>query len=585
MKLSPFTYLFLAFSILTTSCSKGNSEPISSVQTTGTNVSMSTDKACYSPGDVVTFTIDHSLPATAKVRYRYLSDVVAENTLSGTTWQWTAPSADFTGYMVDVFDTVNGQEVIYGSIGVDVSSDWSHFPRYGFLSTYPQMTTTAIDYVISDLNRHHINGIQFYDWEYEHHQPLAGTATDPANEWLDIANRDTYFSTVKGYIDAAHGCNMKAMSYNLAYGALSDAAADGVADQWYIYKDASHTTKDVCNLATPMFKSNIWILDPSNTSWQQYIAAKTQDAYTALGFDGYHIDQLGDQGTVYNYSGQTVDLSTAFQSFINAMKTDQPGKHLIMNAVNQFGQQNIANSPVDFLYTEVWSPNDGYADLATIIANNNSYSNNTKETTLAAYMDYDLAKSTGFFNTPSVLLTDAVIFAFGGSHLELGEHMLDNEYFPNNNLQMKGDLRDALVHYYDFLVAYENLLRDGGSINAPTVACLDGKMTLNQWPPQMGSVAVSGRDMGTEQVIHLVNFSNATSLDWRDTNGTQTAPNTIVNTKISFSTTKTVKNVWMASPDYNDGTPQIVSFTQTTNNVSFTLPSLQYWDMVVVEYK
>jgi dextranase len=266
------------------------------------------------------------------------------------------------------------------------------------------------------------------------------------------------------------------------------------------------------------------------------------------------------------------------------MKTDQPNKRLVMNAVNQFGQQNIANSPVDFLYTEVWSPNDGYADLATIIANNNTYSNNTKNTTLAAYMDYDMANSTGFFNTPGVLMTDAVIFAFGGSHLELGEHMLDKEYFPNNNLQMKGDLRDALIHYYDFLVAYENLLRDGGVTNTPSVVCLDGKMALNQWPPQIGNVAISGRDMGNEQVIHLLNFNNANSLKWRDTNGTQTTPNTIMNTKISFSTTKTVKNVWMASPDYNDGTPQVLSFKQTGGNVVFTLPSLQYWDMVVVEY-
>jgi dextranase len=577
-------YLFFAFLILASSCSKGNNIPLSPIQNTASSVTISTDKACYSPDNVVTFTINHTLPATAKVRYRHLLNVVAENTLSGTTWQWTAPNIDFMGYMVDVFDTVNGQEVIYGSIGVDVSSDWSKFPRYGFLSSYPQMTTTAIDYVINNLNRYHINGIQFYDWEYEHHQPLAGTVTNPASEWLDIANRDTYFSTVKGYIDAAHACNMKAMSYNLAYGALSDAAADGVSDQWYIYKDASHTTKDVCNLAAPMFKSNIWLLDPSNTSWQKYIAAKTQDAYTVFGFDGYHIDQLGDQGTVYNYTGQTVNLSTAFESFINAMKTDQPNKRLVMNAVNQFGQQNIANSPVDFLYTEVWSPNDGYADLATIIANNNTYSNNTKNTTLAAYMDYDMANSTGFFNTPGVLMTDAVIFAFGGSHLELGEHMLDKEYFPNNNLQMKGDLRDALIHYYDFLVAYENLLRDGGVTNTPSVVCLDGKMALNQWPPQIGNVAISGRDMGNEQVIHLLNFNNANSLKWRDTNGTQTTPNTIMNTKISFSTTKTVKNVWMASPDYNDGTPQVLSFKQTGGNVVFTLPSLQYWDMVVVEY-
>ncbi len=584
MRLSPFVYLFFVFSMLTTSCSKGNNIPLSPVQNAATSVIIATDKACYSPNDVVTFTIDHSLPETAKVRYRHLSNVVAVNTLSGTTWQWTAPSTDFTGYMADVFDTVNGKEVIYGSIGVDVSSDWSHFPRYGFLSAYPQMTTSAIDYVINDLNRHHINGLQFYDWEYEHHQPLAGTVTNPASEWQDIGKRNTYLSTVKGYIDAAHACNMKAMSYNLIYGALSDAAADGVSDTWYVYTDKYHVNKKVFKLDPSMFKSYIWVLDPFNTAWQQYIADKTDDVYKVLDFDGYHIDQLGDLGTLYNYSGQLVNLPSGFESFIKAMKVDQPNKRLVMNAVNQFGQQNIADSPVDFLYTEVWSPNDGYADLATIIANNNGYSNNTKKTTLAAYMDYDLANSTGFFNTPGVLMTDAVIFAFGGSHLELGEHMLDKEYFPNNNLQMKGDLRDALIHYYDFLVAYENLLRDGGITNTPSVACLDGKMVLNQWPPQIGSVAVFGKDLGNEQVIHLLNFTNANSLNWRDTNGTQPTPDAIVNTKVSFSTTKTVKNVWMASPDYQDGTPQVLSFTQTGGNVVFTLPSLQYWDMVVVEY-
>ncbi|MBB3188141.1 glycoside hydrolase family 66 protein [Microbacter margulisiae] len=585
MRHSPFIYLFLLFSLLATSCSKGNGISSPPVQVSATPVNISSDKACYSPGSVVTFTIDHALPSTVKIRYRHLSTILDEKPLSGATWQWTTPSTDFSGYMVDLYDVVNGQEVVYGSIGVDVSSDWSHFPRYGFLSAYPQMTPAAIDYVINNLNRYHINGLQFYDWEYEHHQPLDGTVANPATEWTDIANRPTYLSTVKGYINAAHACNMKTMSYNLAYGALSDAAADGVSDEWYIFKDASHSNPDVCNLPAPMFKSNIWILDPSNSSWQQYIASKTDDVYAALGFDGYHIDQLGDQGTVYNYSGQIVNLPAAFGSFINAMKSNAPDKHLVMNAVNQFGQPNIANSPVDFLYTEVWSPNDGYKDLATIIANNNSYSNNTKKSILAAYMDYDLANSTGFFNTPGVLMTDAVIFAFGGAHLELGEHMLDKEYFPNDNLQMKGDLRDALTHYYDFLVAYENLLRDGGTQNTPVVACLDGKMTLNEWPPQTGSVAITGRDMGNTQVIHFLNFTNANSLNWRDANGTQPAPSTIANTQVAFSTTKAVKNVWMASPDYNDGTPQTLSFTQSNGTVTFTLPSLLYWDMVVVEYK
>ncbi len=78
-------------------------------------------------------------------------------------------------------------------------------------------------------------------------------------------------------------------------------------------------------------------------------------------------------------------------------------------------------------------------------------------------MDYNLASSKGYFNTPGVLLTDAVIFSFGGAHLEMGDHMLCKEYFPNSNLQMKPELQAAIVHYYDFLTAYQNLLRDGGA--------------------------------------------------------------------------------------------------------------------------
>jgi dextranase len=584
MKRITFIYLLFTFLFLASSCSKGSNSSPAPVPVPVTSVKISTDKASYPPGSTVTFTIDKALPATAKVRYRHLSEVISEAPLAGTSWQWQAPDQDFTGYLVDVYDVVNGKEIIYGSIGVDVSSDWSHFPRYGFLSSYPKMTTDAINYVINNLNRYHINGLQFYDWEYEHQQPLAGTPDHPDSVWQDIAKRDTYLSTVKGYIAAAHACNMKAMSYNLAYGVLSNATADGVQDSWYLYTDKNHVNKKVFKLDLSMFKSYIWLVDPSNTAWQQYIAQKTDDMYKVFDFDGYHIDQLGDQGVLYDYNGQQVSLPTGFESFIKAMKADDPGKSLVMNAVNQYGQQQIAASPVDFLYTEVWAPNDGYKDLSTIIENNDAYSNDTKKTVLTAYMDYNIADAPGYFNTPGVLMTDAVIFAFGGDHLELGEHMLGKEYFPNNNLQMRGDLRDALVHYYDFMVAYENLLRDGGSLNSPSVACTDGKVTVSAWPPQLGSVAVTGRNLGNTQVIHLLNYAGASNLAWRDANGTQTAPQASSNVKLSFQTSKTVKKVWVASPDYLDGTPQMLDFTQTGAGITFTLPSLQYWDMVVVEY-
>jgi dextranase len=542
-----------------------------------------TDKAIYNPGQIVTFTLNKTVPAAAKIRYRRLFETIAETPFISKSWQWTTPSTDFTGYMVDVYTIENGQEKIQASIGVDVSSDYSRFPRNGFLSSYGPLTNGEMQLVVSNLNRYHINVVQFYDWQYKHHLPLAGTIASPAAQWKDIANRDTYLSTVKGYVDAAHGFGMKSMFYNLAYGALSDAASDGVPSQWYIYKDASQTNRDYFPLGSP-FRSSIYLLDPSNSGWQQYISAKNNDAYAVLKFDGYQVDQLGDRGIVYTAAGNALNLANTFKPFLQAMKDASPSKSLVMNAVNQYGQQGISQAPVDFLYTEVWSPNDGYKDLASIIQYNDALTSNVKKTILAAYMDYDLANSTGYFNTPGVLLTDAVIFAFGGAHLELGEHMLGKEYFPNDNLQMKPELKTAITSYYDFLVAYENILRDGGSFNSPVVSCSNNKIILNTWPPQAGQVSVVGKNFTGKQVLHLLNFTNATSMNWKDANGTQAAANTIVDAKIDFTTSGTVNKIWYASPD-ESGVARQLNYTQTGNTVSFSVPSLKYWDMVVVEYQ
>ncbi|MBO9635610.1 MAG: glycoside hydrolase family 66 protein, partial [Chitinophagaceae bacterium] len=543
-------------------------------------LTINADKAVYKPGETVRFSINKPLTGNLKIRYRHLMETISDAAFSGDSWSWTAPATDFTGYMVDIYETVDGKEKIYASVGIDISSSWAKFPRYGFLSKYGQLSDADIKKVMDDLTRHHINGLQFYDWQYKHHMPLAGSAAAPQAVWKDLSNRDVYLSTLRGYIDAAHQRGMQAMFYNLAFGALSDAAADGVKEEWYAFKDKLHTTKDKHALPLNFFKSDIYVTDAGNTNWQQYIAARHNDVYQALNFDGFHIDQLGDRGALYTYNGTAIDQAATFKPFIQAMKTAQPNKKLVMNAVNQYGQAGlIATAPVDFLYTEVWGPNDGYSHLADIIRNNDYYGNNTKPSILAAYMNYNKADQAGYFNTPGVLLTDAVIFAFGGAHIELGEHMLGKEYFPNNNLLMPDELRNTLVQYYDFMVAYENLLRDGGTFNSPAVNCTNGKATINNWPPAKGSVSAFGKEFANRQVLHFLNFNNANSLEWRDNNGTQAKPATIENMEVEVNVPKTVKRVWIASPDYNNGVASTISFTQSGNTVKMMLPSLQYWDM------
>lgn len=584
----------IVISANTIACEKSNDNftsapdsviPVNPATPTYLNADLETDKAAYFPGSAVTFTIDNSgLPASFNVRYKYLDEVINQGSVSGASWTWKTPGTDFSGYIVEVYGGNGNSETIYATAGIDVSSDWTKFPRHGFLSKFPQLTDADMDAAIRTLNKYHINGLQFYDWQNKHHMPLPVADGLPADSWKDIINRDIYLSTVEYYIEKAHSRNMKTMFYNLAYGAWDDAEADGVKKEWYIFTDDGHLNRDFHPLSSP-FLSNIFLIDPSNSDWQQYIVSENKKVYQFLDFDGYHVDQLGDRGTRYKYDGSLLNLSQTYKPFIEVMKSNAPSKNIVMNAVNQYGQQGIAQSPVDFLYTEVWSPHDTYNDLSYVILQNNTYSNNTKNTVLAAYMNYDLANQKGYFNTPSVLMTDAVIFAFGGAHLELGEHMLGKEYFPNDNLQMKADLKTALVDYYDFLVAYQNLLRDGGSFNIAAITSPGGKMQIANWPAHQGEVATICKKVGNRQVIHLINFTDSKSQQWRDNKGTQIIPTLIKDAPLSVSSNQTVKKVWLASPDIIGGASLQLQFSQTGSQVVFTLPELKYWTMIVLEYE
>ena len=552
-------------------------------------VQLNTDKACYAPGEAVKFTLNKLIQdaPNVMVRYRHLGTTIGEDPLSSCEWTWQPPATDYQGYLVDIYSTDgNGVETVYGSIAVDVSSSPDRFPRNGFLSSYGNMSDQDISDIMSNLNRHHINYVQFQDWHYKHHKPLAGTAAAPMEVWTDIINRDCYKKTVEGYIEKSHQYGMKTLFYNLAYGALADAEEDGVQEEWYIFKDANHVVKDCHELGSP-FKSSIYLVNPGNEAWIDYIAKQNSDVYAVFDFDGYQIDQLGGRGDTYDYYGSRVNLDQTFKHFIESMKEANPDKSLVMNAVGQYGQENqISKAPVDFLYTEVWDHNDdkGFTIFSDIITDNDKWSNG-KETVLAAYMNYEHGrKGRSYFNTPGILMGCAAAFAWGGSILQLGEHMLCNEYFPSNNLSMRGELKIAMIHYYDFLTAYQNLLREDGEWFGVDVTTTTGDVVFNQWGPVRGQIATVGKRFATCDVIHLLSYRNATHLDWCDTNANQGEPDLLESLSVSFAVKQNPKSVWVASPDVKDGVAIPLEYEYTGGKVTITLPALKYWDMVVVEY-
>lgn len=536
------------------------------------------DKAKYDPGEEVNFKVNGTHQNTV-VRYKHLGQVIEEENLSASSWTWTPPSEDFRGYMVELVKITDAEETVLGTVAVDVSSDWTRFPRYGFLSEFGNVSPAQRAGVLNNLKDFHINGLQYYDWHDKHHIPLPTDENGtPLDSWTDLFTRPVEFETVEGYITGGHERNMASMFYNLLFGVWNPDEEDNVKEEWLMFKDRFNNNADRHSLGD---FGDILLTDPSNDEWQEYIFNQTSTVYENLNFDGWHLDQLGDRGRLYDFEGYVIPIGEAYQDFLVNLNQRFPEKKMVLNAVDQFQQRKILNAPVDFAYSEVWGRSQ-YQDLVQVILENYEYSDGELNTVLAAYMNYDA--ESGVFNTPGVLLTDAVIFAFGGSHLELGEHMLSSEYFPNTKLTMEPQLETSLKEYYDFMVAYQNLLRDGGSFNSPVVRSTDEDVRINNWPPVFARTAAVGKEIENSQVVHLLNFDGVSTLQWRDNNRVQTVPNVKDDFSVSIQAGRNVSRVWFASPDMDGGASKELEFSQDGNEINVQVPYLKYWSMLVLEY-
>ncbi|WP_372661659.1 glycoside hydrolase family 66 protein [Cohnella sp.] len=551
--------------------------------------SVSTDKAAYNPGESVKFTLQLKLAETGskvRVQYRHLGKIIGndehELDRQQIEWSWEPPTDDGKGYMAEVFIVSKDGVTDHLNIGVDISSDWAKFPRYGYLADFPSMSKEEITKVIDRLNRFHINGIQFYDWQYKHHEPIKMDADKPAAQWNDIANRPVALETVNNYIELAHDRNMKAMNYNLLFGAYENADKEGVKKEWGLFKGPAQTNQDKHPLPDS-WASDIMLYDPQNTEWQDYLIGKEVEVFKLLPFDGWHVDQLGDRGSLWNAASKKVRLPEGYVSFLKAAKQKLDVDY-VMNAVGQYGQAFLAaGAPLDFLYTEVWSGHPKYRSLKEIIDQNSKFSKNQLNTVLAGYMNYDLSNSPGEFNTPGVLLTDAVIFASGGSHLELGENMLSKEYFPHKNLSIPLELEEQLIRYYDFLVAYQNVLRDGME-ESELQAEGSGNIGISTDAEQGKIWSFAKRKNGID-IVHFINFLDATTMEWNDAAGTQAEPSEQRDIAISFQSDRKVSEILFASPDYYNGSPVQLQYEEKDGKVTLKLPRLKYWDMITVNYE
>ena len=352
-----------------------------------------TDKARYSPGESVTVTAEAQGSGPVEFTLVHLGEVVTQETVpssgAGTvSWTFTPPTEDYRGYYVEA--RAGGSVT---QTAVDVSSTWTRFPRTGYLDSYPAgMTSSAQAEVVDDLARkYHLNSLQFYDWMWRHEKPVERDSNgDLVGTWTAWNGDVIAPDTVSGLINAAHSANIAAMPYSMSYAALQGYEANGVDPQWRLkYRSTGDDWKFQMLPNEP--DTNLWIMNPEDPNWVSYITSQYQQQINALGFDGTHIDQLGNwggpaDGGMDDVNGDPTDIPRGFGGLIEATK-QVTGKTTGFNAVDGFGGDWLASSSSDYLYSELWENHETYAQVQDYLAQQRAASGG-KSAIVAAYLNY-----------------------------------------------------------------------------------------------------------------------------------------------------------------------------------------------------
>ena len=554
-----------------------------------------TDKSMYSPNEPAALTVEIEPGKIMQgdslyLRVRHLNTTVWEQEQpirqgAGTeVFQISLPGEDFKGYAVEVYWKRQKQVVDYRMTAIDVSSDWSRFPRYGYITKLDHRTDQEISDTLQRLKNHHINGLFYYDVFDSQEKPLAGTPDQPDREWQSLAKQTVDAVSLKKTIDMGHSLHMNSFFYNLIFGAYNGYEEKGIRPEWGLYKDERHQEQDSHDLGGDGWETpKLWMFNPANKDWQEHFNQVHRDFLSVYDFDGLQMDSLGGRGSKrFDYWGNELELDQTYAPFLERLERELQTR-VIFNPVGSYGLQQVLNSGVyDIIYVEVWpGDNKDYLSLKNTLDRIYSVTKGERGSVIGAYMDYNVMKGEPF-NLPGILYTNAMLTAAGGSHLELGDTgMLSNEYYPGNSLRISKELEKRVRNYYSFMVAYENLLRGTGLLEIPAKTWIGGKKTSED--ARLGEIYAFTKKKGNQTIVQILNYDGASSAAWVDSRGNQTAPAVKENVEMIQSVEQKPGHVYVMSPDYQEGILQELEFTYENGEVRFTLPYLEYWDMVVIE--
>jgi len=533
-------------------------------------------RGAFAPGEPIELAAEIETPAPASAAIRlsvfHLASLIDERTIpvalgagrQRIALDWQPPPIAPRGYGADVELIVADQASATASTAFDVLNHWTQAPRYGFLCDFTPGRNNAPE-TLDELARFHINGVQFYDWQYRHDQPLS-----PSDEFTDPLGRRLSLATVRTLIESAHRRAVAAMPYTAVYAASPEFHR--AHPDWGLY----HVDGRPLQFADGF----LFYMNPTPDSrWSRRLLDQYTALLRALDFDGIHIDQYGDPIAARDAAGRVVQLDRAFPAFVDSVveriKPLHPHASVVFNCVGNWPVETVARSRVDFMYIEVWKPHTQWRDLWRLITDAQRMSG--KPVVLAAYIDPA--------RELNVRLADAIIFASGGGHMELGERdgLLADPYFPKYGL-LSDRLRATLRAYYDFAVRYEDVL------------ALATRDVTDEWAER---VTIDGVPIGLQHAhdavwpivregagftaISLINLAGLAGGDW--TEALSGAPLALESIVVRLRADRPIQTAWFASPDGDSPRAQPVDLQKRGGEVVVEVPGLHWWALLVLKWE
>lgn len=533
-------------------------------------MTLTPDQSFYRPGMSVRLHVNASHGSRVEVTVMFRDTII--ETLKAplrdgrAEIHWAPPPEAPRGYGFDarLYDA-DGDLIAITSTAADVLNHWTQAPRYGFFSDFTagrQNDHATRQWLLT----HHLNAIQFYDWQYRWEQLLP-----PVEQFTEGLGRANSMAVIRRLIDVAHSAGTAAMPYTAIYG--GSIAFFHEHPEWALM-DAEGQPH--------MFGENFMTLfDPTPDSpWNIHLLQQYADVLTHTAFDGIHIDQYGLPKAAFNHQGDYVDLAHVMPAFIDQtaalVKQVQGERGAVMfNSVGNWPIDQVAPAGQYGSYIEVWPPYNDYADLHRIIVNAQE-AGSGKPVILAAYIHPQ--------EVTNWCLANAVIFASGASYIETGEPsmMLADPYFPKFG-PIPADQHDVFRRQCDFMVRYENALSVGTSAASADRHALDIDGVRTRGLRSNNRVLPIVRAGDGFETFNLINFVGVQQVEWNQP-GTE-IPTVLHDVGVTIPVERIVERVWFASPDQPDTmTAHPLVFTHDGGTLRFTLPQLEYWNMIVVEY-